>query len=163
MPTFTKRAGVWRVQVRRKGQTFSRTFRLKADAEAWAREAEDNIARGKPAIAASVSHETTLAELIDIHIRDMCEVGKASLRSKAYTLDKLKATFGSTSLPQITRERLIEFAKARSAQGRTSPGMTRDHEPLSPLRGFGNAFLGWEPIAGSRADVNARSAITALS
>lgn len=117
MPSFTKRAGVWRVQVRRKGQTLSRTFRLKADAEAWAREAEDNIARGKPAIAPKVSLETTLAELIDIHIRDMCEVGKAPLRSKAYTLEKLKATLGDTPLPQLTRERLIEFAKGRSANG----------------------------------------------
>jgi len=54
MATFDKLpSGRWRVQVRRKGQTASRSFRLKSDAETWASEAEDNIERGRSVDATS--------------------------------------------------------------------------------------------------------------
>ncbi len=117
MATYTKRGGTWRVQVRRNGEKLSRSFRLKADAEAWAREAEDALSRGKSPLAPKLTTQSALADLIDIHIRDMCEVGKAPLRTKAYTLERLKATLGAIPLPKITRELLIDFAKARSAEG----------------------------------------------
>ncbi len=80
MATFDKLpSGRWRAQVRRKGQTASRSFRLKSDADAWAREAEDQIGRGKSIDAVHVDATTTFAEIIDLHIRDLAEVGKALL------------------------------------------------------------------------------------
>ncbi|MFV0294776.1 MAG: hypothetical protein ACK5JT_01495 [Hyphomicrobiaceae bacterium] len=40
-------SGTWRVQVRRRGQYASKTFRLKADAETWGIEAVRAIQLGK--------------------------------------------------------------------------------------------------------------------
>ena len=40
MASIDKRKGNWRAQVRRGGQTLTKTFRLKADADAWARDIE---------------------------------------------------------------------------------------------------------------------------
>lgn len=50
MATYTKRGGMWRAQVRRKGVSLSETFKSKADAVAWAtaKEHEINIGKLKP-------------------------------------------------------------------------------------------------------------------
>ncbi|MTD92762.1 hypothetical protein GIW81_00240 [Hyphomicrobium sp. xq] len=106
MATFDKLpSGRWRAQVRRKGQTASRSFRLKSEAEAWAVEAESNISRGKSVDAVRVDAATTFGFIIDLHIRDLAEVGKPLLRSKAYTLEKLKSDLGAERLAGLTRER----------------------------------------------------------
>lgn len=47
MATYTKRNGVWRAQVRRKGVSASETFKSKADAVAWATQKEHEINLGK--------------------------------------------------------------------------------------------------------------------
>lgn len=47
MATFSKRGGVWRVQVRRKGITKSATFTTKAEAVAWAMKMEADILAGR--------------------------------------------------------------------------------------------------------------------
>ncbi|EED96755.1 phage integrase family protein, partial [Burkholderia multivorans CGD1] len=47
MATYTKRGGVWRAQVRRKGVSMSETFASKADAVAWATRIEHEINVGK--------------------------------------------------------------------------------------------------------------------
>jgi integrase len=118
MATFDKLpSGRWRAQVRRKGQTASRSFRLKSDADAWAREAEDQIGRGKSIDAVHVDAATTFAFIIDLHIRDLAEVGKPLLRGKAYCLEKLKADLGSERLTGLTRERIIAYAKQRAKLG----------------------------------------------
>lgn len=40
MATIRKRGSSWQVQVRKKGQTLSKTFEKKADAQTWAAEIE---------------------------------------------------------------------------------------------------------------------------
>lgn len=47
MATYTKRGGMWRAQVRRKGVSMSETFASKADAVAWATRIEHEINVGK--------------------------------------------------------------------------------------------------------------------
>ena len=48
MATIRRRGTTWQVQVRRQEHaTLSRTFRLKADAEQWARQKEAEIDRGE--------------------------------------------------------------------------------------------------------------------
>lgn len=47
MATYTKRDGMWRAQVRRKGVSLSDTFKSKADAVAWATQKEHEINIGK--------------------------------------------------------------------------------------------------------------------
>lgn len=79
--------------MRRKGQSASRSFRLKSEAEGRATQAERAIYSGKSPNAVSVDDKTTVAALIALHIKDMAEVGRPLLRSKALCLEKLKKTW----------------------------------------------------------------------
>ena len=58
-----------------------------------------------------------LGELIDLHIKDLGEFRKQIMRTKAYSLDKLKRDLGGEKLADLTRQRLIAHGKARAQQG----------------------------------------------
>ncbi len=66
------------------------TFLRREDARYWALQAECQINRGGTPRGSRISRLKTFAKLIDLHIADMCEVGKPPLRSKAAALDLLK-------------------------------------------------------------------------
>ncbi len=118
MATFTKLAsGSWRVQVRRKGRYVSETFLRRDDARRWAMEAERQIDRGETPNYSRIARLKTFGELIDLHIDDMCDVGKAPLRSKAATLELLKRQLGKCNMASLDRERLIRFGRDRAAEG----------------------------------------------
>jgi hypothetical protein len=103
--------------VRRKGNHSSKTFRLKSDAETWALETERALTNGQSTKAPRIGHRSTSSQLIQLPIADMCEVGKAPRRSKAASLAKLRASIGQVRVADLTRERLIDFGKARSKEG----------------------------------------------
>jgi len=118
MATFNKlRSGQWRAQIRRKGVFLSRSFRIKAQAEQWAREQEQFIDRGLAPTAATPESRETLASLIDLHFADLKELGRGIGRSKEHTLFRLRETIGAARLNQITREFLVDFAKRRAKEG----------------------------------------------
>jgi len=118
MSTIIKlKSGSWRAQIRRNGQYASSTFRAQADAQRWARDIERRVDLGQTINSAIGPNPTSLAEAIELHIADMCEVGRAPRRSKAYCLDKLKSSLGRIKLNAITREHLIAYAKARALRG----------------------------------------------
>ena len=118
MATFKKlSSGNWRVQVRRKGRYLSETFRRHADAEEWAIAVERRIDRGETPTKRSRIDPTTFGHLIDLHIDDLKEVGKAPRRSKAFILDALQAKLGAVKIRDLSRERLIQFGKDRAKEG----------------------------------------------
>src|ERR1700744_5880427 len=95
MASITKqKAGTWRVQVRRKGRSVSENFVRHEDAKQWAIDAERAIDRGETPTVSRVGKLKTFGDLIDLHISDMKEVGKAPGRSKSATLKMLKADLG---------------------------------------------------------------------
>ncbi|WP_298378374.1 hypothetical protein [Azospirillum sp.] len=55
--------------------------------------------------------------MIDLHINDMCAVGKAPRRSKAAVLEMLRQQLGRCNMTSLDRERLIAFGRDRPAQG----------------------------------------------
>jgi len=110
------KSGAWRAQIRRKGQYASSTFHAHADAERCARDIERRVDLSQTIGAAKGPHSTILAEAIALHIADMCEVGRAPRRSKAYRLDKLKSSLGRIKLAALDREGLIAYARRRAAQ-----------------------------------------------
>lgn len=112
-----QKSGRWRVQVRRKGQAVSETFRRHEDAKTWAADAERQIERGQAVRASRIARLTTFGELIDLHVADMKEVARAPGRSKEATLLMLKRRLGDLRLDQLTRERLLEFGRERSQEG----------------------------------------------
>ncbi|SFR05790.1 hypothetical protein [Poseidonocella sedimentorum] len=64
----------------------------------------------------SVSRLTTFGDLIDLHIIDMCEVGKPPRRSKAATLKTLKRDLGKDKIGHLDRQKLIDYGKMRADQ-----------------------------------------------
>src|SRR5581483_11799569 len=102
--------------VRRKNKYVSQTFLRKDDARTWATEAERDIDQGKTPMHARVKRAQTFEDLIDLHIADMKEVGKAPGRSKAATLDMLKRELGALRMADLDRERLVKFGRTRATQ-----------------------------------------------
>jgi integrase len=110
-------SGSWRAVVRRKGRYVSETFRRKGDASRWALEAEREIDRGETPKASRTARLRTFGDLIDLHVSDMKEVGKAPGRSKDATLKMLKRELGSRNMATLDRERVIQFGRKRAEQG----------------------------------------------
>jgi integrase len=118
LATFKKlNSGSWRVQVRRKGRYLSETFQRHADAQEWSIAIEHKIDRGETPTKWSRIDPTTFGHLIDLHINDLKEVGKAPRRSKAFVVDALQAKLGAVRLCDLSRERLIQFGKDRAREG----------------------------------------------
>lgn len=118
MASFVKLpSGSWRAIVRRKSRYISETFRRKDDARAWALEAERQIDRGESPKASRTARLRSFSDLVDLHIDDMKEVGRAPGRSKDATLAMLKRELGSTNMGDLDRERLIRFGRKRAEQG----------------------------------------------
>ena len=118
MATFTHLpSGNWRVQIRRKANYISTTFRRFRDAEEWALAAERRIDLAEAPNKRGAVDRTTLAQLIDLHIKDMQEVNRAPRRSKAFTLQALKEALGKLRIKDITRERVIQFGRERAREG----------------------------------------------
>jgi integrase len=112
-----QQSGRWRVQVRRKGRSVSETFSRYEDAKNWAIDAERQVDRGETPVTARIAKPRTFGELIDVHIEDMKEVGKAPGRSKIATLEMLKRELGKKAPNELDRECVISFGRKRAAQG----------------------------------------------
>ncbi|MEL6566694.1 MAG: hypothetical protein AAFQ59_19795 [Pseudomonadota bacterium] len=117
MATITKLpSGAYRVQIRRKGCYASETFLRRDDAHRWARQAETRVEQGLVPNTSSVSRLQTFGDLIDLHINDMCEVGKPPRRSKAATLTTLKRDLGNEKIGHLDRQKLITMARRGAEQ-----------------------------------------------
>lgn len=118
MATFTKlNSGSWRVQVRRKGKYVNETFLRRKDAEEWALEVERCIDRGEPSVARRSREAKSFGDLVRLHQEDLQEVGKRVGRSKAASLALLERKLGRLRLPELSRDRLIQFGKERAREG----------------------------------------------
>lgn len=127
MATITKlKSGHWRVQVRRKQSYASETFLRHEDARKCAIATERRIDLGEAPRKAAARDPTLFAHLVDLHVQDMCEVGKAPRRSKQFTLDALKAKLGKVKLKDLTRECLIQFGKGRTKESAVPATLSAD-------------------------------------
>ena len=64
MATIRRRKSTWQVQIRRQGHQLSRTFRLRTDAELWARQVEAELDRGGLPTDGRKLRAHTLADLL---------------------------------------------------------------------------------------------------
>jgi hypothetical protein len=100
-----KRKGAWRVQVRRGRRSWNKTFRMKADGEAWARDIESAADRGVDPLASRITTKDSFASLINRHMGDLATYGKPLRRSKEAvlrcypTLDHPGAEFSTRFAP----------------------------------------------------------------
>ena len=92
--------------------------------------AQDRSGRGAAQVAAR--DPSLFAHLVDLHVEDMGDVGKAPRTSKQFTLDALKAKLGKVRLKGPTPECLIQFGKGRTKEGAV---------PATLSAGFGHPKL----------------------
>jgi len=95
----------------------SETFLRHEDAPQWATATERRIDSGETPVKRAKIDPATIEDLVDLHIEDMCAVGKAPRRSTAFTLEALRQKLGQARLKELARERLIQFGKYRAREG----------------------------------------------
>ncbi|OZB72184.1 MULTISPECIES: site-specific integrase [unclassified Thiomonas] len=101
MAYITHRPAGWCAQVRRKGApSISRTFDLKADAEAWAREIERELQRGNVSVLRQEAQRMTVAEAIDLYSAQRLPDLKSAPSVRVH-LTRAKARFGSLFLANV--------------------------------------------------------------
>jgi hypothetical protein len=130
MATIRKRGVKWQVQVRRVGcRSFSRSFYVLKDAEAWARQAEVQADRRELPSDPKVLHRITLGELVERY-RDT-----VSVKKRGYEVERIVLT--AFLRHPICRKRLSEirpedFAAYRDERLQTIKASTLKRE-FSPL------------------------------
>ncbi|OZB44893.1 MAG: integrase [Thiomonas sp. 15-66-11] len=101
MATFVQRKNGWQAKVRRRGMpSISRTFDLKADAEAWAREVEREAQRGNVGALRDDAGRTTLAQAVELYVAGPVQL-LASRADVTRYMDAARARFGSFFLSAI--------------------------------------------------------------
>lgn len=103
--------------MRRKGKYVNETFLRRKDAEEWALGVERRIDRGEPSVARRSREAKSFGDLVRLHQEDLQEVGKRVGRSKAASLALLERKLGRLRLPELSRDRLIQFGKERAREG----------------------------------------------
>jgi hypothetical protein len=110
-------SGAYRVQVRRKGRYASETFLRRDDAQKWACQAETLVDQGLPPNRSSVARLHTFGDLVELHITDMCAVGKPPRRSKVATLATLRRDLGNAKIGHLDCHKLTGYRGKHAGHG----------------------------------------------
>lgn len=116
MASIERRPGGWRAQVRRKGSpSISRTFDLRVDAEAWAREIERELRRGNNAIVQMFDRKITFEEVAKHYATHALHSLKSEKTARSF-LQKSRQRFGDTL---VTAIRPTDVSKWRDEMAET--------------------------------------------
>jgi len=101
MASILQRGDGWQAKVRRKGApTISRTFDLKADAEAWSREIEREHQRGNVAALRNDAGRITIAEVMDAYVAGPVQAMRTA-KDAAQRLSRAREKFGLLFLANV--------------------------------------------------------------
>jgi len=116
MATISKtEAGTWRALVRKRGFPQQiKTFRLKKQAEDWARAVEDEMVRGT-FICRAPAEKTTLNQALQRYLLEVSPTKKSGARREASTANALAEELGSYSLVAITSDLVAGYRDKRLA------------------------------------------------
>jgi len=116
MATIRRRGATWQVQVRRQGHAaLSRTFRLKADAEQWARQKEAELDRGELPVDTRVLRSHTLAHLLERYANSVVPRKRAGDRELYMLRIVLRHPFSRLSLHRLTPAEIAKYRDERLA------------------------------------------------
>ena len=117
MATFRKRGSSWHVQVRRSGHPpVTRSFKLKADADAWARKLEAEVDRGELPVDRRALRSTTLGDLLTRY-RETVTPTKRGNAQEDHRLRKLLAyPISRTALAKLTPAAFAKYRDERLSQ-----------------------------------------------
>ncbi len=107
MAVIQKRGESYRVLIRKKGEKpISKTFKLKAVAERWARETEVAMDAGK---FQAKGEDATLEDTIEKYFKRMQQIGKDIGPNKTSTLNIIKREIGEKRLSELTTDALVSY------------------------------------------------------
>lgn len=116
MASIVKIGQSWRAQIRRAGaKPIIKTFKTKTEAQAWARQIEAKMDTGEYAASSAMTLPQVIAEYRKLRLSGGREVLETS--NEHYQLERLARWFDKVKAEQMTVEHLVEFAKARRAEG----------------------------------------------
>jgi integrase len=111
MATIRRRGTTWQVQIRRHGHAqLSRTFRLKSDAELWAREKEAQLDRSELPVDTRVLRSHTLADLLERYAATIVPRKRSADRERYMLRVVLRHPMARLSLYRLTP---VEVARYR--------------------------------------------------
>ena len=111
MATIRRRKSTWQAQIRRQGHQLSRTFRLRADAELWARQAEAELDRGGLPVDSRVLRSHTLADLLKRYAAEVSP-RKRSANREVYMLRViLRHPIARLSLHLLTATEIAQVSR----------------------------------------------------
>ena len=143
MATFTKRkSGNWKAIIRRKGwPNVAKTFRIKKDAEDWARTTEDEIVRGIY-FPRSESENITIADALDRYIKEVTPTKKATTQQgNRVQAKQLKSKLGRYSLAVLSSTQIAAFRDKRLADGKSNNTVRLELALISHL--YSTAIMEW--------------------
>jgi hypothetical protein len=111
--------GKWRALIRRRGHAAQcKTFRTKAQADAWARQREGEIERGEAPAAASRLAGLTVAKVIEAY-RDLRDRSRpiADTSNEHYMLKALERGLGPHLVAALAPQHLVAYATMRREEG----------------------------------------------
>lgn len=143
MATITKRkSGNWKAIIRRKGwPNVAKTFRIKKDAEDWARTTEDEIVRGIY-IPRSGSENITITDALDRYIKEVTPTKKATTQEgNKVQARQLKSQLGNYSLAVLSSTQIAAFRDRRLSAGKSNNTVRLELALLSHL--YSTAIMEW--------------------
>ena len=153
MAHFEQRKNGWRVQVRKRGMpSISRTFDLKADAEAWAREIERELQKGNIAVLDTSAQRVTVDEVIKSFRAAMADAYKVSNQAPLESRLKVISTrWGALFLASIRPFDLAKWRDDMLAEGLAAQSAKHYLNLMSRLLRFSEQELGITLPAGNPA------------
>ena len=143
MATITKTpAGTWKAIIRKNGwPSVGKTFRIKRDAEDWARRTEDEMVRGVY-IQRSQAEQLTVSKALDRYLKEVTPTKKASTQTAEQNKsNRLRAEFGDYSLAAVTPDLVADYRDKRLADGKSNNTVRLELALLSHL--FTTAIREW--------------------
>jgi len=148
-------SNTWKAVVRRRGwPTTSKTFRIKRDAEDWARGVEDEMRRGVH-VPRARAERTTVGDALRRYLDEVTPTKKPSTQAAERKKAKLVIErLGQYGLAQLSPERIAEYRDERLAEGK-SPNTVRlemallGHLYTIAIREWGLGLI-YNPVANVR-------------
>lgn len=134
----------WRVQIRRKGRSYCKTFATKSQAEKWSRDMMYEIEHGTPDPATITGKRFTVSDMIEVY-RKMRERSRPIRddSTEHYTLKKLSAVIGELDAAKLTPDDLVGYCEARKDSDRAVGPYTlnMDISKLGTVMRYTSAFM----------------------
>lgn len=135
MATITKtESKTWKAIIRRKGfPHVSKTFRIKRDAEDWARAVEDEMAR-KVYIHRTGSESLSISEALDRYLKEVTPTKKASTqKGDVDRANQLRPELGKYSMAALNADVIAKYRDKKLAKGKSNNTVRLDLALLSNL------------------------------